>query len=416
MENKKIFWLLIVLVILFRFVLIFLPGISWDLRVHQKWSENVLKYGPFSLYQNPQSPNLPPLWVYWLGFFTLFFYLIFRSSLTAWTLKIPAVLADFWTAYLIFYFLKRKVGQEKAFWFGFIYFLHPFILYNSSIWGQWDSLFVLFLIIALIFLDKKQPLLSLIFLTISFLTKLQAVIFFPLFLFFIWQNYGLKILSFSLLVAVSLFFVLVSPLLINGLSLISLFEKTWLASARMSPALSMNAFNLWWIPQVMIGLGRNFIKDDTVFVGPFSYGCIGFILFGLSYFLVLLWLRKNKGEFNCFLFGNLFIAFIFYFLPTAMHERYIFPFFTIFCLILPFRKELKRIFLIVSLTAFLNLIYSLPLTFLNLDWQNKIRNLAGEFSILISLIHLAVFFYFLIYFLYEKNSSCLANLQRRKGC
>jgi len=405
MENKKkkIFYFLILGAIILKIILIFLPGYQYDLITHQKWSNDILKYGVFSIYQKadpgsfPINPNLPPLWIYILAITSFIYRLIFHSPIVSqWFLKIPAVLADIFTAYFIFYFLRKKIPVVTSFLISFIYLLHPFILYNSSIWGQWDSLFVLPLILCFIFLEKNKPLPSLIFLTLAFLTKLQAVIFFPLILFYIWKKYKIKKLI-SALFASSLTIILTClPFLIKGTSFSVLFEKTWQASSKMYPYLSMNAFNLWWLPQAM---QSRLVNDSELFIGPLNYKLIGLGLFALSYLFILLWLNKREKKINSLILASVFISFCFYSLPTEIHERYIFPLFALFCLILPFEKELRKIFAVISLTTLLNLVYVLPLTFLSLKWQTELKIILGQSSTLIVFIHLSVFFYFLFYLL-----------------
>lgn len=404
MANKKIYFFIILGTIIFRLTLIFLPGHQYDLTFHQRWSESILKNGLFFIYQTA-SPNLPPLWIYLLGLISFFYQLFFHSVISQWALKIPAVFADLLTAYLIFYFLKRKVSLNKAFLIGMIYFLHPFVFYNSSIWGQWDSIFVLPLLLAIIFLEKNKPVFSVVFLTMAFLIKLQAVIFFPLFFFYIFKKYKIKKTILLLLISLFTLFLICLPFLIYGTSFSLLFKKTWVASSKMMPGLSLNAFNFWWFIQILIGLGKEVIENSYLFIDSINYKMVGLILFALSYLFIIFWFNKKRREnFNNFILANSFIAFSFYFLPTQMHERYIFPFFALFCLILPYMSKLKKIFIILSLNAFLNLVYVLPFTFLNENWQNTIKIILGSLSFLISLVNLSIFIYLLFYFLYEKNN------------
>jgi len=425
MENKKIFWLILSIIIILRFALIFLPGHRYDLSTHQKWSRDILKYGVFSIYKmadpgsKPIYPNLPPIWIYILGGFTYLYYLLFNSIISQPALKIPAVFADFLTAYLIFYFLKRKVSFKSAFLISIFYLLNPFVLYNSSVWGQWDSLYVLPLIASLIFLEKNKPLTSVFFLTLSFLTKLQGIIFLPLFLFFILKKFGFKKLIFSLFVILITIIFIILPLLLNHISPLLILKRTWLVSYHLVPFLSMNAFNFWWIIQILIGFKSNylfFVNDSLPFLNGINYKMIGLILFALSYLLVLLWLNKRFKDFNDFIFSNALISFFFFFLPTEMHERYLFPFFALTSLILIFKKNLKKFYLFLSLTGFLNLVYVLPFTFLSRKIQLLIVSITFGLSLAICLYHLLIFLYLIFHLTfanqreYEKSFNRFANL------
>ncbi len=410
-KIKKIYLFLFLIVILIKFFFIVFPGHFKDLFLHQNWANFLIKNPVTEIYTKTNC-NLPPFWVYILWFFSKIHFLITGKTISVYSevLKIPAVLADIFIGLTIFIFLiKEKIKEEKAFLASILFLLNPFILYNSSIWGQLDSIYVFFALLSFVSLYFKKIIPSSIFLTLSFLTKLQGIIFFPLFFFLLFKNYPLKKIIHSFLAIFAVTFIILLPFLIKGISPYSIFEKTWLTSWKISPILSTNAFNLWWIPQIILSLPNlSFVSENLSFFGPITFKMVGLILFSLFYLLILLKIKKNVF----FLAG--LVAILFFMVPTAMHERYIIPFFAFFSILWPEEKKYFTPYLYLSITSFLNLLYVVPPSFFSLKSQWIIQNFLGELSIVISLVNIAIFLYLFFLLIKERNnegnSHCSANL------
>src|SRR5436305_14926845 len=70
--------------------------------------------------------------------------------------------------------------------------LSPGIIGNTMWWGQYDSLVSLFLILALIALNKDRPLIAWAMLALGLMSKQQAVVLVPLALVLTWRRYSLR--------------------------------------------------------------------------------------------------------------------------------------------------------------------------------------------------------------------------------
>jgi hypothetical protein len=115
--------------------------------------------------------------------------------------------------------------------------------------------------------------------------------------------------------------------------------------------LSLNAFNLGWI--ISGGYGMD-ISDNTLFLGIITYKKIGIILF-FSIFIMVFTVFLSENKEDDLILSLTIIGFSFFMVLARVHERYSYP--LILLLALLFFKELKYriLYIILSITMFLNL-------------------------------------------------------------
>ena len=73
--------------------------------------------------------------------------------------------------------------KTKALFAFSIVFLSPLVVINSAVWGQCDSIYTFFVLLALMFLYEDKKLISFIMLGSAFAFKLQAVFIVPFFIY-----------------------------------------------------------------------------------------------------------------------------------------------------------------------------------------------------------------------------------------
>jgi hypothetical protein len=79
------------------------------------------------------------------------------DPLSATLIKIPLILSDFGTTLVIFHLIKELTGDDKKACTGAsLWFLNPYVIVISSVWGQIDTLSLFFLVVATYYLNKKQ--------------------------------------------------------------------------------------------------------------------------------------------------------------------------------------------------------------------------------------------------------------------
>jgi Gpi18-like mannosyltransferase len=412
MENppfkvKKIYLLIFIIAILIKFILMVFPGHYGDLFLHQLWGNFLINHPPTEIYSQTTC-NLPPLWVFILWFFSNAHHLITGQhvSIISEALKLPAVLADIAISLIIFYFLIKKGVKEKlALMASLLFLINPFVIYNSSVWGQLDSTYTLFVLLSFIFLDRKKPFLASGLMALSFLTKLQGIIFLPLLFFLILKQFGIKKLCFSFLIFLVTIFAILVPFLINQVSPILIFQKTWLTSWNQDHFVSLNSFNFWWLPQLIFFnalYSDIFVPDLPLLSNTGSlWNFINLKFLGLLFFLLFYGLILLKNKKNIFLLASL-AALNFFMTPTAIHERYIFPFFALFPIFLaqawPKQKKYFWPYLILSLTCFLNLVFAIIV-----DSTVAVRIFIFQLSPFLSLVNISFFIYLFYDLLRNKN-------------
>lgn len=98
----------------------------------------------FSWYLNNNFPIFPSKLI-----------LIFESSLHHWLLKIPFIAADIVIAFII-YKIGQKYFSKKSLLAAGLFLFNPVVIYNSTIWGQTDSLINLLALAGIFLLTQKS--------------------------------------------------------------------------------------------------------------------------------------------------------------------------------------------------------------------------------------------------------------------
>lgn len=312
--------------------------------------------GPSNFYSTSIFTDNPPgfLYVFWLaGHIRNSFSSFFPTTQTFdYLLKLPSNIADVLTGLIIYKIIRRKMNIKFA-TLGFLaYVLNPAIFFNSSIWGQFDGVASLFLILSffLIFI-KKNPEAAAVSFAIAWSIKPQAIVLAPILvlIFLFTKPVGKWISSFlsffATIVIIYLPFFPSDPFL--GIIYIN---------KRMTEIFSCStcfAFNFW-------GIFGNWRIDSALYFGiPMIYW--GFILLVLSYIPIFFLkpIKKRLQEPFIYLTAAL-STFAFFTFMTRMHERYLFPFFALFIIaaILLKSKFLIYFYVFISILSTINLYLS----------------------------------------------------------
>lgn len=364
---------------LFRFLLAFLV---WhpDLNNHLDWGTRFFEYGPQQFYRgnvwNFTWPNQPPGTMYIFAgvrklfefVFSVFWWInvnvppfpsgiitYFESNLYPALAKLPAILADLGIAYLIYKVLqsssdKSRKGAQTTAWFAALLFLvNPVVWYNSSIWGQYDSVINFFGVLAFYFLLRKQLVGAVLAFALSLYIKASLAIFAPIFLIVaLRQRY--KISTYVLSVGITFLTILLLTLpFARGNPAIWLCElyKDKVFGQQLQ-VITANAFNIW---ATIAGIHE---RPHTLLFGPFSFKVWGQFLFGVT-LLPVLYLVWKKRSVKVFAWSLAVVAFSSFMFLTNMHERYLYPLFPFLTMLVAIDKSMLPLYLGISGISFLNL-------------------------------------------------------------
>jgi Gpi18-like mannosyltransferase len=371
-----------------RILLFPVQGCLGDLAAFASWFNAAAAHGPLVFYQVVYC-DYPPfnVYIFWLfGSFAKLFS-VSASPALVYILKLPSTLFDTATAGLIFVFLRKRLSFNSSLLATSFYTFNPAIIFNGSIWGQFDAIYTFFLVASLILIIDSKPTLSAAAFTAAVLTKPQSIALAPLIVFLLIKKKSWKTVAASVVTSIALIFMVSVPVSLNNPAnfLVSIYLKGYTSYS----VTSANAFNLW----ALVGLWK---PDAQTFLSLDLFK-IGWIMFGALTVFSLFCLYKASHRVerigHTFEVSVLFTAFVllfgFFMLPTRIHERYLFPVFSVLAMMLPFVKEARPLYGILTFTYFANLAYVLP--FLNAG-NSRIPD-GDPFIYAITAINLAAFVY-----------------------
>ena len=407
---KKIFKI-ILLALLLRLVVSFL-GYHGDVNDFYWWTRDLVSNGLTGFYDhniaNATQPIYPPVtsYLFWFTgilhniFWQVVWFLnvnikIFPSNLIFWLEspqgwyvfnKLPAIFSDLGIIYVLYLFAKDLKDKKAGLLAAKIFAFFPVFWYNSSLWGQTESIFALPMIGAFYLLHKGKLKSSMLIYTLALLTKPTAFFAFPVFVYWLFRKGKIKEIFIGMLFSLILILSLYFPFHPNGL-------LTWVISFYLRSLngvlgyMVANAFNFW-----ALFFGFDNRPDTSLFLGiPANILGKGvYIISAIAPFILLL--KKNFGTKSILLMAAILSFIAFMFLPR-MHERYFYPVLVLLIPVAVADKKIRKLFYFFSTMHLLNLYH--------FWWVPKIDILVSIFSnhffekILLTLN--LIFFIYLIY-------------------
>ena len=349
-----LFFIIFALALVLRLILIPNPGFEADISFWKSWGLATVDRGIVEGMKITNN-NYPTPFAYTLGGL-VWIYKLFAdphafsefwmdTNLLFLTIsKMLPILADFGIAGLILLVGKRAktlgfpdvpfsaLGLSMYEILASVYLLSPIGLIDGAWWGQVDSLGVVIFLGAVILVLKKQPFLAGVVFMLSMMTKLQNMIYGPLFFLFVWQLEGFPGLIRSTAGAFLAFVGLNSEFLLSKNAdriLASLTENY-----DYFPWMSLIAFNVWWIVSGAQGLVTS---DKYLMIGVLNAKTVGLMLFSCFYlFAVLRQFMESpkitpanpedkRSAIRLFFEGLVLINAAFFLFQTQSHDRYAFP-------------------------------------------------------------------------------------------
>jgi hypothetical protein len=249
--------------------LVALPGPgTGDLTVFKVWTSHAALHGVADMYgvggpatewhflewQGVEAAVVyPPLVIYELGAagqaYRLYEHHHFPNTeaLNAFV-KLPALLAEVGLACLLFWFVRRTIGESTARWTVAAYWLNPAALINASVLGYLDAQFALPAVAAAIAAASGWPALSGALVAAAALTKPQGVLIGPAVVLALWTTgtIGERVRATALAIVAGF---AVTALVVAPIALAGGFPNLMFAMSRLThhDMVSANACNFWWI-------------------------------------------------------------------------------------------------------------------------------------------------------------------------
>ena len=389
-EAASAILIVLALGLAFRLILAYLlpgSGFEADLNAFRFWAANLAAEGPFGFYERPFFHDYTPGYLYMLWLVGLVGS-VFDGI--GDLIKVPPILADLALAWLVRSMaLELGIGRRAALASAVIVIVNPITWFDSVVWGQVDAVGVVFLLLALRELWRDRPERSAFLTVVAAIIKPQLGIIVPLVAAVAirrafwpdggfggddaperrrtttdweWRTRGpLRVVTtglVGLLTAVALS----APF---GLSIVGLLEQVGTAAAGY-PYLTVNAYNPWALLSLDgVGLAASgqWVRD-VAGTGPgegvsFMFGPVPALAVGTALLLVatgaVTLVVSRRPDRVTMLVGLITLAFVFFVLPTRVHERYLFPFFALAAILAGGSLRWRAAYVITSIATFANM-------------------------------------------------------------
>jgi Gpi18-like mannosyltransferase len=320
--NSSRFYLGLAIALVLHLLLISLPIAFWiDMNLFKAWSIDLIQQGFFNFY-NFSNCDYPPAYLYILWLIGKIYQLLFDPTLSHTDgvilmamIKLPPVLADIGSAFLIARILKPYTTHDVAHKIALIYAFNPLMLFVSSVWGQVDGVMVLLMLWAFYLIQQNLLIRAGLLIAVMVIVKPQGLFLAPFLVLSQWfRQTWWKWMAIAV-GGLALIWSIVLPFygLENGIltPFFGLYQRLQ-GTANYYDFASVNAFNIWgW---------ANWQRDATTFLG-ISYKVIGLAFLGiLTMWLGIFLYQQRHFAANCLAAATMLIGF--FMLPTRMHERY----------------------------------------------------------------------------------------------
>ena len=332
-------------------------GHAGDVSVIHGWAERMAEVGPLRFYEGMLVVYPALLYGYWvLG-------ILFDGATLDVAIKASSIPFDLAIGVVLFLVTRRLGSDDEGVAASALYLLNPAVILAGPIWGQIDAAGTLFFVLALVAVADRRWTTAAALAVVAGLTKPQfGLVALPVAVlaFAAWRERRdlgppLK----AVIGAAVGYLVIAGPLALDPLRYWDQLSEI----AQYKSEVAVGAQNPW----AML-FGMHSPDAGLVWIGA------GLLLIGLG--ASLLPLRRRRDVMALLAVGAL-ITFAFYFLPTRVHERYLFP---VMALLAPIAAMSLR-----SLVAYLALSVAFIASLLAALWEAGSRTVpAGWGEVLVS--------------------------------
>jgi 4-amino-4-deoxy-L-arabinose transferase-like glycosyltransferase len=378
-----------------------LPGSGFrgDLASFEAWASNLATDGPWGFYERPFLHDYPPGYMYVLWALGELRQLIAGPGLLGDFVKAPAIVADLVLTWLV-HSMTLEIGasRRRALVAAAIVLFVPITWFDSVVWGQVDSVGLIFLLLGLRSLWRDEPEKAALWATIAAVVKPQLGILVPIVAgvtiaryllprdpeddrpdprdpppaapfravrrWLVRERGPIRIATTGLVGLVTAV-VLAAPF---KLSIIDLVRQVGVAAGGY-PYLTVNAYNLWaLVEHDGASLASNYgfqcdaiasagsCADPTaaVLIGPFWAVAVGTALLLALVGAVTVLAARHPSRITL-LVALTVLAVAFFVVPTRVHERYLLPFVPLAAILAVVSARWAVAYAVATVTMFLNM-------------------------------------------------------------
>lgn len=343
---------LVVVAVGIRMPAIGVDGHVGDVLVVSRWAERLAAVGPFHFYEGSGSIYPALLYLYWpLG-------VAFDGDALTTAIKALAIPFDVAVGGLLYAITAPRAGTAAGLGAAALYLLNPAVILAGPVWGQIDAAGALAMLATLwaasrgrlglaaglgVVAALVKPQFGLVLVTAVVLATLE------------WRRTrSLRPLAWTLVGLVAGYVVVAGPLLLSPLEHVrNIADVTGIRTEA-----SVHAPNMW-------ALFFGYQRPDS------GWGGVGMGLLAGGLLAAQLPLLRGR-DLRTLLAVGTFVIFAFYFLPTRVHERYLFPAMAVIAPLAAVSRPVLAGYLALAAAFTLSILYALadttPFT-LPQDWE-----------------------------------------------
>lgn len=339
-----------------RLVLLGQPGLAGDLDDFAAWTAAIAHDGLGRAYDQPIS--FPPVmpWI-WAGLGVVAPLVASGDAgdpAVIAAMKLPATLADLALAGLVGLTLRTRPRWAIA---GIAAILvHPGIAYVSAWWGQYESIYVLPIVAAVLAVGAGRRDLAAVLVAVALMTKPQALpLVVPLGAFLL-ATAGWRGAARATAVGVGTIVVLWAPFVPADGPTHYLEHLRTYADA-VFPVISLRAWNPWWTLQIAAGSDA-LVVDTSQVLGPLTFRWLGLGAAAALEVALVAWVVRRPTR-DTLIWALVAVAVAVPMLLTTMHERYTYPAAVLLVLLWPDRRAVA-LWAAHAVVFTLNLVAAVP--------------------------------------------------------
>ena len=317
------------------------PGHGGDLQAFLDWAEGAAAHDLAGYYANGGTSNYPPmLYLLWpLGVALDGGPLVLAIR----TLSIPF---DLGLGVLLFHVARSITGRDRDALLGAgFYLLNPAVVLVGPMWGQVDGMGALPMVASIVAAARGRIALAGVLAVLAGLVKPQfgiaAFVLLGIGLAWLPSRDGIRRVAIVGLASLATFLAVLLPLGLSPLGYLDLMGDTF----SQYPYISQFGFNPW-------GMVFGFTDDDA------TWFRIGTAL-AVAGIAASLWLLRYRRDLVGLLGVSVLIGLVIYYLPTRVHERYLYGAIAFLAPLAAIDRRLRWPFVQLSLVFFVTLAYVL---------------------------------------------------------
>jgi Gpi18-like mannosyltransferase len=288
-----------------RLAILDAKGHFGDASVNGRWADNMARYGPWDFYRHDGAIYPALLYAYWpIG-------VLLEGAAQARAVKGMSIPFDLAVGVVAYLAARRMVGPVRGLVAPALYLFNPGVLLAGPVWGQVDAAGALAYLLALLALAGRRFALAGAAAVVALLVKPQfGLVLLPVAMVAImrWRETRSAAPIVRAVMGGAVAYAIVAiPLRMDPVS----YVGRVIDAGSFKQMSSANAANIW-------GLFHGYKIPD----GGLVY--VGGILLLLGLTAALVPLLRRRDLWTILAVGG-FVVFAFYFLPTRVHERYLFP-------------------------------------------------------------------------------------------